>query len=150
MLELFFELVILTGLNCKKQLINDKVKRQIFNDKNIFKSILFYCTQFCNNFNSLRPSDAYICVGNLTTIGSENGLSPGRRQAIIWTNAEILLIGPLGTNFSEIQIGIQAFSYKKMNLNMSSEKWRPFCLGPNVLRRIFYKHVFIYHFSVMR
>ena len=26
-------------------------------------------------------------VGNLTIIGSDNGLSPGRRQAIIWTNA---------------------------------------------------------------
>ena len=46
------------------------------------------------------------CVGNLTIIGSDNGLSPGRRQAIIWTNAGILLIGPLGTNFSEILIEI--------------------------------------------
>ena len=45
----------------------------------------------------------------LTIIGSDNGLSPGRRQAIIWTNAGILLIGPLGTNFSEILIGIQTF-----------------------------------------
>ena len=25
----------------------------------------------------------HICVGNLTIIGSDNGLSPGRRQAII-------------------------------------------------------------------
>ena len=31
-------------------------------------------------------------------------LSPGRRQAIIWTNAGILSIEPLGTNFSEIWI----------------------------------------------
>ena len=44
----------------------------------------------------------HICIGKLTIIGSDNGLSPGRRQAIIWTNAAILLIGPLGTNFSEI------------------------------------------------
>ena len=36
----------------------------------------------------------HICIGNLTIIGSDNGLSPGRRQAIIWTNAGILLIGP--------------------------------------------------------
>ena len=35
----------------------------------------------------------HICVGNLTTIGSDNGLSPGRHQAIIWTNAGILLAG---------------------------------------------------------
>ena len=49
-------------------------------------------------------------------IGSDNGLSPGRRQAIIWTNAEILLIGPLGINFSEILIEINRFSFKKMCL----------------------------------
>ena len=42
----------------------------------------------------------HICVVNLTIIGSNNGLSPGRRQAIIWTNAGILLIGPLGNNFN--------------------------------------------------
>ena len=76
----------------------------------------------------------HICVGNLTTIGSDNGLSPGRRQAIIWTNAGILLIGPLGTNFSEILIEIHTFSFTKMLLKMSSGKWRPFCLGLNVLR----------------
>ena len=46
----------------------------------------------------------HICVGNLTIIGSDNGLSPGRYQAIFWNNAGILLIGPLGTNFSEILI----------------------------------------------
>ena len=74
----------------------------------------------------------HICVVNLTIIGSDNGLSPGRRQALIWTNAGILLIGPLGTNFIEILIGIQTFSFKKMHLKMSSAKWRPFCLGLNV------------------
>ena len=76
----------------------------------------------------------HICVVKLTIIGSDNGLSPGRREAIIWTNAGILLIGPLGTNFIEILIGIQTFSFKKMHLKMSSAKWRPFCLGLYVLR----------------
>ena len=75
----------------------------------------------------------HICVFNLTTIGSDNVLSPGRHQAIIRTNAGILLIGPLGTNFCEISIGIQAFSFKKMHAKMSSVKWRSFCLGLNVL-----------------
>ena len=75
----------------------------------------------------------HICVVKLTIIGSDNGLSPGRRQAIIWTNARILLIRPLGTNFSEILIGIQMLSFKKMHLKMSSAKWRPFCLGLNEL-----------------
>ena len=75
---------------------------------------------------------AHICIGNLTIIASDNGLSPERRQAIIWTSAGILLIEPLVTNFSEISIGIQTFSFKKMHFKMSSAKWRPFCLGLNV------------------
>ena len=79
--------------------------------------------------------ETHICVGKLTIIGSDNGLSPGRRQAIIWTNAGILLIGPLGTNFNEILIEIHTFSFMKMHLKMSSAKWRPFCLGLNVLKR---------------
>ena len=58
----------------------------------------------------------HIPVGNLTIIGSDNGLSPGRRQAIIWTNAGILLIGHLGTNFCEILIEIQTFSLKKKHV----------------------------------
>ena len=58
----------------------------------------------------------HICVGETTIICSDNGLSPGRRQAIIWTNAGILLIGPLGTNFIEILIGT--------------------CLGLNVLNQM--------------
>ena len=75
----------------------------------------------------------YICVSKLTIIDSDNGLSSGRRQAIIWVNAQILLIGSFGTNFSEISIGIQTFSFTKMHLKMSSAKWRPPCFGTNVL-----------------
>ena len=80
----------------------------------------------------------HICVSELTIIGSDNGLSPGRRQAIICNNARLLLIEPLGTNFREISIGIQTFSLKKTHLNMSSVKWRPFCLGLNVLKKFHY------------
>ena len=75
----------------------------------------------------------HICVSRLSITGSDNGLSPGRRQAIIWTNAGILLIGPLGTNFSENLIKILPFLFTKMRLKVSSAKWRPFCLGLNVL-----------------
>ena len=78
----------------------------------------------------------HICVGNLTIIGPDIGLAPGRRQAIIWTNAGILLIGPWGTNFSEILVGLHTYSFKKIHLKMSSAKWRPFCLGLNVLMYI--------------
>ena len=75
----------------------------------------------------------HICVSKLTIIGSHNGMAPGRRQTIIWTNDGILLIAPLGTNLSEILIGIQTFPFKKMHLKMSSAKWRPFCLRLKVL-----------------
>ena len=75
----------------------------------------------------------HICISRLTITGSENGLSPGRRQAIIWTNAGILLIGPLGTNFSENLIEILTFSFTKMRLKESPAKWRPFCLRLNML-----------------
>ena len=75
----------------------------------------------------------HICISKLTIIGSDNGLSPDWRQAIIWTNAGLLLIGPLGTNFREILIKILTFSFKKMRLKVSFAKWWPFCLGLNVL-----------------
>ena len=55
----------------------------------------------------------HICVSKLAIIGSDNGLSPGRRQAIIWINVKILLIRSLGTEFSEILIKIDTFSLKK-------------------------------------
>ena len=68
----------------------------------------------------------HICIGNLTVIGSDNGLSPGRCRTIIWANARILLIKP-------IPIKIDAFSFKKMHLKMPCAKWWPFCLGLSVL-----------------
>ena len=51
----------------------------------------------------------------------------------IWTSAAVLLIRHLGTNFSEVLIAFHTFSFKKMHLKMSPGKWRPFCLGLNVL-----------------
>ena len=70
---------------------------------------------------------------NFVRISSDNGLSPEWRQAIIWTRADILLIRPQGTYFNEILFEIQVFSFKKMRLNMSSAKWRPFCPGGDEL-----------------
>ena len=49
---------------------------------------------------------------------SGNGLSSILRQAITWTSADLLSIGPLGTNFSEIWIKLQNFSFIKMDLKM--------------------------------
>ena len=86
------------------------------------------CWPFCSGIVDLTHWGrvTHICVSKLTTTVSDNGLSPGRRQAIIWTNARILSISPLGTTFSEISIGVQTFSFKKMELKMSSAKWRRF------------------------
>ena len=56
----------------------------------------------------------------------------GRHQAIISTNAGILLIEPLGANFSENLIKMDTFSFMEMHLKMSSAKWRPYCRGLNV------------------
>ena len=75
----------------------------------------------------------HICISKLIINGSDNGLLPVRRQAIIWTNAGISLIWCLGTNFSEMLIETHAFLFKKMHLKMLSGKWQPFCLCLNVL-----------------
>ena len=100
-------------------------------------TILFWCLLYTiwwylywlNHWGRVK----HISVSKLTSFGSHNGLSPVQRQAIIWTNAGILLTWPLGTNFSEILIKIVAFSFKKMRLKVSSAKWRPCCLSLNVL-----------------
>ena len=96
-----------------------------------------------------------ICVGNLTIIGSDNCLSPGRRHAIIWTDAAMLLIGPSKTDFN-VQENLQMSPDSKVHganmgpsgadmtqvgprwapwtlLSGSSWRWRPFCLGLHVL-----------------
>ena len=80
----------------------------------------------------------HICVSKLTIIG--------RRQAIIWTNDGISLIGSLGTNFREILVEILTFSFKKMHLKISSAKWRPFCLG--TLRRTKCQPFCRWHFEI--
>ena len=65
----------------------------------------------------------HICSSKLTNVGSDSGLSPGRRQAMIWTNIGILLI----------RNKLQWNPFKKMQLKMSSGNWRSFCLGLHVL-----------------
>ena len=105
-----------------------------------YKAATFVCLSHIHTASSHAISilthwgrATHICVNKLTIIASDNGLSPGRRQAIIWNNAGILSIGLVGTNFSENLIEILTFSFKKMHLEVSSAKWRPFCLGLNVL-----------------
>ena len=59
---------------------------------------------------------------NRVSIGYDNGLSPGRRQAIIRINAGILLIEPLGKKISEILIEIHTSSFNEMRVKISSAK----------------------------
>ena len=73
---------------------------------------------YCQSLTHLPPSAAV----NWVSIGSGNGLSPVRRQTITWTNANLLSIGLLGRNFSEIWIGILPFPSKKMHLKLFSVK----------------------------
>ena len=62
----------------------------------------------------------HLRVVNLTIIGTDNGLLPDQHQAITWTNAEILLIGPLGTNFSEVLIKIHIHFHSRKCMMASS------------------------------
>ena len=69
----------------------------------LIHQVLFCCevsVGWSRSTKSLWPSDAYIYINDLTIISSDNGLSPDRHQAIIWTNAGILLIGHLEINFN--------------------------------------------------
>ena len=81
----------------------------------------------------------HICVSKLTIIVSDNGLSPDRSQAIIWTNAGILLIGPLGTNFSEIlnrnsNIFIQENAFENVVCETAAILSWPQCVNSSILK----------------
>ena len=84
-------------------------------------------------FSTTRTTSKFRFDIKLTIIGSDNGLSPGRCQAIIRTNAGILSIGHLGTNFIEILIEIQTFSLTKITFEivceMLSISSRPQCVN---------------------
>ena len=84
---------------------------------------------WCKTKLAHRSRMTHICVNKIIIIGSGNGLSSGQRQAIIWISAGILLIWHLGINLIEIN----TFSFMKMHMKMSSEKWRIFHLGLNEL-----------------
>ena len=114
----------------------DTVKMSLYWDSPLCSSVSMYSHHsflhaIC--FFTQWSNVMHICVSKLTNIGSDNGLSFGRCQVTVWTNAGILSIGPLGTNFSEKLIEIYIFSFKKMHLLMSSGNCPPFCVCLNVL-----------------
>ena len=115
----------------KKFIRNFKQNTKLFIHENASENIVCEMAVILSRGDELTHWGrvTHISVSKLTIIGSDNGLSPGRRQAIIWTNAEILVIRTLRTNFSEILGEIRASSFKKMHLKISSMKWRSFCPG---------------------
>ena len=76
------------------------------------KWVKMYVHIVCLTYPPLVP---HICA-------SDNGLSPVRCQAITWTNAGLLSIGLMWTDFNEIWIWILSFSFKKMHLKLSSAR----------------------------
>ena len=80
---------------------------------------------FCSIFKTHWGQVMHICNSKQTIIGLDNG--------IIWTNARMLLIGTLGTNFSEILSEFYTFWFMKMHLKMLTAKSLALCLGLNVL-----------------
>ena len=121
------------ALNC---LPNDGHFTQYIHFKNVYILIkLGYRVKGSSQANTIntgkwrywlthRDRVTHICVSILSTVGSDNGLSPGRRQAIIWTNAGIMLMEPMGISFNDNLIKIQQLPFKKLRLKMSSEWWR--------------------------
>ena len=98
-------LLFSTNTTCPKHHGRLQVQYQYFTVKPLFNTL--------HSLNSLWPSYTYM-RSKLNTIGSDNGLSPCWGQAIIWPNAGILIIRPIGTNFNEIAIQIYTFSVKQI------------------------------------
>ena len=63
-------------------------------------------------------------IANLTIIGSDNGLAPCRRQAVIWTNHGISSTGPSGTNLSDTK------KCENVVWKIAAILSRPWCVNP--------------------
>ena len=93
--------------------------------QNVILPLRHLCSQL------ISPLCCIYASVNRVSIGSDNGLSPTRRQAIILTNAGLLSIGSLETNFSEFLIKIQIYHSRKCiwkyclwnGGNLSRERW---------------------------
>ena len=75
----------------------------------------------------------HLCVNKLGPNLLVNDRSRNRCQAIIWSNPIIVLIGSLGTNFSETWTETHRFSFTEINLKVSSARYRPSCVRFNVV-----------------
>ena len=126
--------------------INNEKRTEVFLSgiaKNIYRRMLLHICHACiSKIGSAVPiflpclthwgRVTHICVSNLTIIGSDNGLSSRRRPAIIWTNAGISFIGPLGPDFSfnrNSNIFIQENAFESVVWEMASILSRPQCVN---------------------
>ena len=87
---------------------NSQVTRETSKEKNICSIPVRLGTLFVDipaTLGARTSTDTHwgrvthICVRRLTTFGIDNGLSAGRRWAIIWTNTGLLLIRNLKNKF---------------------------------------------------
>ena len=93
-------------------------------------------TERCDEIIPLRIPTTHICVSKLNIIASDNGLSSCRCQSIIWTNARILFIEPLETNFIEI-LNQNSFIFIPANaFEAVAGKCRPSFLSLSVLKAV--------------
>ena len=81
----------------------------------------------------------HIYVSKLPTIGSDNGLSPGRRQAIIWTNAgnivDWTLMNKLQWNFNRnCKTFVQENAFESVVCEMATMFSRPQCVNIVVIQ----------------
>ena len=90
---------------------------------------LFYIATLLDSCQLIETKWRIYASVNWVIIGWGKDMSPVQYQAITRTNADLLLITPLGVPLSEIHIKTQEFSFMKMHFNISSAKWQPFCPG---------------------
>ena len=110
---------------------SNKDKATIFDE--IFIRASMYLYNLGSYITSLRLSDAYASVNLPSLVQIMACRLTGAKPLSEPLLKGILLIGPLGTNLCEILIANHIFSFTKVHFKMSSGKWRPFCLGLNVL-----------------
>ena len=66
---------------------------------------------------------------NQASIGLGNGLSPVRRQPIIWTNAGLMSIGPLGIKIQNFSFTIHKIASENIVCETAVRYHRKACAG---------------------
>ena len=94
------------------------------------------CSELNAHLLTHLPLMPHMCVGDGSELIQIMACRLVGAQPLSEPMLEYLLIGPLGTTFSEIRIKIQNFSFIKMPLKISSAKWWSFRSGGDELRNL--------------